>query len=312
MIDFKHVTKIYDQHKVLNNLSLTIAKHELFVLVGPSGSGKTTLLKMVNRLNTPTSGEIIVNGQRVSQIDDVQQFRRHIGYVLQAGALFPNLNVTENAAIQLESLHWPPQKQHQRIAELLQQVGLEPKAFMQRYPHELSGGEAQRIGIVRALAAKPDIILMDEPFSALDPLSREQLQALVLQLHQQLQMTIIFVTHDMEEAVKLADRLAVIYQGELQQVGTPDEILAQPVNSFVHDFFQSLERKQLYLQQVLAAGWGTPPETGTELEFAPTKTVADWAQLLAEHPYQNIKVNNLILKPQDLLQYVAHLKPGRK
>lgn len=312
MIDFKHVTKNYDQHKVLNNLSLTIAEHELFVLVGPSGSGKTTLLKMVNRLNTPTSGEIIVNGQRVSQIDNVQQFRRHIGYVFQAGALFPNLNVVENAAIQLEALHWSPQKQHQRIEELLQQVGLNPQAFMKRYPHELSGGEAQRIGIVRALAAKPDIILMDEPFSALDPLSREQLQALVLQLHQQLQMTIIFVTHDMEEAVKLADRLAVIYQGKLQQIGTPDEILAQPVNSFVHDFFQSLERKQLYLQQVLDAGWGTIAKTGTTLDFAPTKTLADWAKLLAEHPHQNIRVNDLILTPQDLLQYVAHLNQWRK
>ncbi|WP_457951184.1 ABC transporter ATP-binding protein [Lactiplantibacillus pentosus] len=312
MITFKQVTKTYAQSVALQRVNLTINSRELFVLVGPSGSGKTTLLKMINRLNEPTSGEVRIDDQKVNDVE-VQTLRRTIGYVLQSGALFPNMTVFENAAISLAVLGWPIKKQYERVNALLQLVGLAPQKFAERHPSELSGGEAQRVGIVRALAADPLIVLMDEPFSALDPISKRQLQELVLTLHQRLETTFVFVTHDMQEAIKLADRMAVIHNGELQQVGTPAEILTMPQNKFVANFFAGEVNTKLYLQAVLTAHLGTvsSSETSNEaIELKRTDTLSTWAAILAKKPRALIRVDGKVLAPQDLMQYMATIQLG--
>ncbi|WP_125704188.1 ABC transporter ATP-binding protein [Lacticaseibacillus daqingensis] len=309
MLTFKQVTKAYGDQRALDAVSLTIASHELFVLVGPSGSGKTTLLKMINRLNTPTSGQILIDDSDVAAVTDVRALRRRIGYVLQGGALFPNMTVAQNVAVPLATLGWSQAAQTARVTELLTQVGLSPERFLTRKPSELSGGEAQRVGIIRALAAKPDIILMDEPFSALDPLSRTQLQALVRQLHAALKTTIVFVTHDMDEALALADRLAVMHAGQLQQVGTPAELLGAPANDFVAQFFAGARDAQQYLRQVIAAGFGHPG-TG-EQALAPTATLQAWAQVLRQTPTQAVQVGPTVLEPADLIAYLASTKEVR-
>ncbi|MCS8602955.1 ABC transporter ATP-binding protein [Lactiplantibacillus pentosus] len=312
MITFKQVTKTYAQSVALQRVNLTINSRELFVLVGPSGSGKTTLLKMINRLNEPTSGEVRIDDQKVNDVE-VKTLRRTIGYVLQSGALFPNMTVFENAAISLAVLGWPIKKQHERVNALLQLVGLAPQKFAERHPSELSGGEAQRVGIVRALAADPLIVLMDEPFSALDPISKRQLQELVLTLHQRLETTFVFVTHDMQEAIKLADRMAVIHNGELQQVGTPAEILTMPQNKFVANFFAGEVNTKLYLQAVLTAHLGTvsSSETSNEaIELKRTDTLSTWAAILAKKPRALIRVDGKVLAPQDLMQYMAKIQLG--
>lgn len=312
MITFNQVTKTYAQSVALQRVNLTINSRELFVLVGPSGSGKTTLLKMINRLNEPTSGEVRIDDQKVNDVE-VKTLRRTIGYVLQSGALFPNMTVFENAAISLAVLGWPIKKQHERVNALLQLVGLAPQKFAERHPSELSGGEAQRVGIVRALAADPLIVLMDEPFSALDPISKRQLQELVLTLHQRLETTFVFVTHDMQEAIKLADRMAVIHNGELQQVGTPAEILTMPKNKFVTNFFAGEVNTKLYLQAVLTAHLGTvsSSETSNEaIELKRTDTLSTWAAILAKKPRALIRVDGKVLAPQDLMQYMATIQSG--
>ncbi|MBU7447686.1 MULTISPECIES: ABC transporter ATP-binding protein [Lactiplantibacillus] len=312
MITFKQVTKTYAQSVALQRVNLTINSRELFVLVGPSGSGKTTLLKMINRLNEPTSGEVRIDDQKVNDVE-VKTLRRTIGYVLQSGALFPNMTVFENAAISLAVLGWPIKKQRERVNALLQLVGLAPQKFAERHPSELSGGEAQRVGIVRALAADPLIVLMDEPFSALDPISKRQLQELVLTLHQRLETTFVFVTHDMQEAIKLADRMAVIHNGELQQVGTPAEILTMPKNKFVTNFFAGEVNTKLYLQAVLTAHLGTvsSSETSNEaIELKRTDTLSTWAAILAKKPRALIRVDGKVLAPQDLMQYMAKIQLG--
>ncbi|WP_455386552.1 ABC transporter ATP-binding protein [Lactiplantibacillus pentosus] len=312
MITFKQVTKTYAQSVALQRVNLTINSRELFVLVGPTGSGKTTLLKMINRLNEPTSGEVRIDDQKVNDVE-VQTLRRTIGYVLQSGALFPNMTVFENAAISLAVLGWPIKKQHERVNALLQLVGLAPQKFAERHPSELSGGEAQRVGIVRALAADPLIVLMDEPFSALDPISKRQLQELVLTLHQRLETTFVFVTHDMQEAIKLADRMAVIHNGELQQVGTPAEILTMPQNKFVANFFAGEMNTKLYLQAVLTAHLGTVSSSETSndaIELKRTDTLSTWAAILAKKPRALIRVDGKVLAPQDLMQYMATIQLG--
>lgn len=307
MIEFKNVSKQYENKIALNDLNLVINDGELFVLVGPSGSGKTTLLKMINRLVVPTNGTITINDEDVKQAD-IRQLRREIGYVLQAGALFPNMTVEQNASIQLDQLKWDVRKKHDRICELLERVGLDPETFLNRMPSELSGGEAQRVGIVRALASQPKFVLMDEPFSALDPLSRRQLQQLVITLHQELATTIVFVTHDMQEAIKLADRLAVVHNGDLLQVGRPREILANPANDFVADFFDDSTTRSLFLSQVTKTGFGRLPQDADEpVRLADSDTIFSWADLLNQHPRQLILVNDLILEPQDLVAYMAQI-----
>lgn len=236
MITFDNVSKMYsNDHVAVKALNVEIKKGEFFVIIGPSGCGKTTLLKMINRLIPLTEGTIWINGKRVSDYN-IHELRWSIGYVLQQIALFPHMTIEENIAIVPELKKWSKTKIQKRVDELLELVGLEPEKYRQRKPKELSGGEQQRVGVLRALAADPEIILMDEPFSALDPISRTKLQDDLLDMQRKIQKTIVFVSHDMQEALKLGDRLCVMKDGEIVQIGSPQEIVENPVNDFVQQF----------------------------------------------------------------------------
>ena len=236
MIEYKNVVLRYTDTDILKDVNLHIEDGEFMILVGPSGSGKTTMLKMINRLLEPTDGNIYMDGKRIKDYDE-RELRLSTGYVLQAIALFPNLTVAENIALIPEMKGWGKERVASKTVELLEKVGLPASDYADRKPHELSGGEQQRIGIVRAIIAEPKILLMDEPFSALDAISRKQLQALTKDLHKEFGMTTIFVTHDTDEALKLGDRIAVLQEGEIVQVADSDTILAQPANDFVADLF---------------------------------------------------------------------------
>lgn len=236
MIEYKHVVLRYTEKEVLRDVNLRIEQGEFMVLVGPSGSGKTTMLKMINRLLEPTGGDIYMDGKRIKDYDE-RELRLSTGYVLQAIALFPNLTVAENIALIPEMKGWSKEQIASKTEELLDKVGLPAVDYAYRLPSELSGGEQQRIGIVRAIIAESRILLMDEPFSALDAISRKQLQALTKDLHKEFGMTTIFVTHDTDEALKLGDRVAVLQEGEIVQVANAETILAQPANDFVADLF---------------------------------------------------------------------------
>ena len=243
MIEFINVGMTYPCGNVgLKNINLTINESEITVFIGPSGSGKTTLLKMINRLEDNTTGEVKINGKNVKEYD-IHKMRWDIGYALQQVALFPHMNVEENIAIVPELKKWKKEKINARIDELLNMVGLEPEKYRKRKPSELSGGEAQRVGIARALAADPKIILMDEPFSALDPITRASLQEDVKKLQKQIHKTIVFVTHDIEEAFLLGDKICIIQDGELIQSGTKQEIISNPKNDFVKKFI-AIKKKE--------------------------------------------------------------------
>lgn len=220
--------------KAVNDLSLEFKKGEFIVFIGPSGCGKTTTMKMINRLIEPSEGSIYINGENILEKDPVQ-LRREIGYVIQQIGLFPHMTIQENISLVPKLLKWPEEKRRTRARELLELVDMTPE-YLDRFPHELSGGQQQRIGVLRALAADQSLILMDEPFGALDPITRDALQEEFKKLQQKLGKTIVFVTHDMDEALKLADQLVILRDGQLVQVGTPDEILRNPVNDFVEEF----------------------------------------------------------------------------
>ncbi|TXR69920.1 glycine/betaine ABC transporter ATP-binding protein [Bacillus sp. AY18-3] len=236
MIQFNHVSKAYeDGMKAVDSLHLEIKKGEFFVLIGPSGCGKTTTMKMINRLIETTEGSILIDGKDIQQYN-INELRWNIGYVLQQIALFPHMTIAENIAVVPEMRKWSKEKIKVRVDELLQMVGLDPDVYRDRMPDELSGGQKQRVGVVRALAANPKIVLMDEPFSALDPLSREQLQKDIVQLQKKIQKTIVFVTHDMQEALSLGDRICIMKEGKVVQLDTPEGIIHNPKNEFVEEF----------------------------------------------------------------------------
>lgn len=236
MIRFDNVNKIYpDGFHALKDISFEVEKGELVTLIGPSGCGKTTTMRMVNRLIEPSSGSIYVDGQDIAQTNPVE-LRRGIGYVIQQIGLFPHMTIGQNISLVPKLKHWEQGKIDKRVDELLDLVGLDPSVFRDRYPSELSGGQQQRVGVVRALAAEPPVVLMDEPFSALDPISREQLQDELIRLQEEIQKTIVFVTHDMDEALKIANRIAIMRDGEIVQIGTPDQILRHPKDDFVRGF----------------------------------------------------------------------------
>ena len=238
MIALREVSKSFDGGGTyaVRDLSLDVAAGETLVLLGSSGCGKSTTLKLINRLVEPTGGTIQLDGRDIMQHDPVS-LRRSIGYVFQGIGLFPHLTVRQNVEIVPRLLGWPASKRRERARELLTIVGLNPDEHEQRFPDELSGGQQQRVGVARALAADPAYLLMDEPFGALDALTRDTLQQELLAVKRRLGKTIIFVTHDIFEALTLADRIAVLHAGQLQQVGTKEEILGQPATSFVRDLF---------------------------------------------------------------------------
>ena len=236
VIVFENVSKKYDNDQfAVKSLDLEIKKGELFVIIGPSGCGKTTLLKMINRLIHLTEGTIRIEGKRISDYN-LHELRWNIGYVLQQIALFPHMTIEENIAIVPELKKWSHEQIQHRVGELLDMVGLEADQYRHRKPNDLSGGQQQRVGVIRALAADPEVILMDEPFSALDPLSRTKLQDELLELQRTIKKTIVFVSHDMQEALKLGDRICVMRDGEIVQIGTPQEIIQHPENDFVKEF----------------------------------------------------------------------------
>jgi osmoprotectant transport system ATP-binding protein len=239
-IRLEGVSKVYpDGTSAVRELDLTFAAGELTVLVGPSGCGKTTTMKMINRVIEPSTGRILLGGDDVTRVDPVQ-LRRRIGYVIQSVGLFPHQTVRRNVATVPRLLGWDKARTRDRVEELLELVGLDPATFGDRYPHQLSGGQRQRAGVARALAADPAVLLMDEPFSAVDPIVRERLQSEFLRLQETVRKTIVFVTHDIEEAVRLGDRIAVMSQGgTVEQFAPPAELLGSPSSPFVADFVGS-------------------------------------------------------------------------
>ncbi|WP_017382070.1 ABC transporter ATP-binding protein [Paenisporosarcina sp. TG-14] len=248
MIRFDQVTKQFaDGTEALKNVSLTIPTGKLTVIIGPSGCGKTTLMKMINHLEAPTSGEVLIDELSIKDRDDVE-LRRSIGYVIQRIGLFPHMTIAKNASIVPKLKGWSEEKTQTRIRELMNIVGLDPDTYLERFPLELSGGQQQRIGVVRALAGDPNIMLMDEPFSALDPISREQLQDELRNLQKRIKKTIVFVTHDMDEALKIADHIIVLRAGEVEQIGSSNDLIHDPKNDFVRNFIgqDRINRKRTF------------------------------------------------------------------
>lgn len=239
MIIYENITKRYDDITIIDNLNLTINDGEFVVLIGPSGCGKTTTLKMVNRLIKFNKGKIYIDDKNIKDINPVE-LRRKIGYVIQQIGLFPNMTIEENIAVVPKLLKWSKEKRNKRVRELLEMVNLPYEENAKKYPNELSGGQQQRIGVLRALAAGPPIILMDEPFGALDPISRDSLQDELKNLQKKLHKTIIFVTHDMDEAVKLADRIVFMAEGKILQAASPEDMLNKPAHPLISKFMGKL------------------------------------------------------------------------
>ena len=235
MIEYRNVTKRYGDRAVVKNVSFTIEDGQFAVLIGPSGCGKTTTLKMLNRLIQSDEGEILLDGKNVNEIN-AEQLRQHIGYVIQQIGLFPNMTVEQNITVVPRLLKWDKERCAKRVRELLALVDMDYDTYAKKYPNELSGGQQQRVGVLRALAAEPPVILMDEPFGALDPITRDSLQDEVKSLQKRLKKTIIFVTHDMNEAIKMADVILFLNDGELQQQASPEEMLRAPANDVVREF----------------------------------------------------------------------------
>lgn len=237
MIRMENVTKHYAEAAVpsVENLTLEVPEGSIVALIGPSGCGKTTTMRMINRLIEPTEGRIFVNGEDVTHVDPVQ-LRRHIGYVIQSVGLFPHMTIAENIAAVPNLLGWDKARIDRRTAELLDLVGLDPRDMLNRYPRQLSGGQRQRIGVARALAADPAVLLMDEPFGAIDPIARARLQDEFRQILSRVRKTVVLVTHDLDEAIRLGDRIAIMRDGRIVQYDTPDAILSRPADDFVANF----------------------------------------------------------------------------
>ena len=287
-VEFRDVTKRYADQVAVDGLSFTVDAGKICILVGPSGSGKTTSLKMVNRLIEPTAGAILIDGQDVLSGDPVL-LRRRIGYVIQQVGLFPHQTIEQNIGTVPRLLGWDKSRIRSRSLELLELVGLDPERYATRYPAQLSGGERQRAGVARALAAEPPVMLMDEPFGAVDPIVRERLQSELLRIQRELGTTILFVTHDIDEAIRLGDRIAIMKDGRLVQYAPPGELLAQPANAFVAEFVGA--DRGLKSLELLTVG-------GADLDASvPRDTVDPRAPLLA--PAMTLRVALSLLLQSD-------------
>ena len=251
-IEFKNVSKTFKGagYPAVNDVSLTVNEGEFITILGSSGCGKTTLLKMINRLYEPDSGSIILFGEDISTVD-VVKVRRRIGYVIQQIGLFPHYTVGDNIATVPKLLKWNKARINARVDELLTLVGLEPKEFRDRYPAQLSGGQQQRVGLARALAVDPKIMLMDEPFGAVDSITREKLQDELVRLHKETGKTFLFVTHDIEEAFKLGDRVLIMNEGTVRQFDTPEAIIRHPADPFVQSLVDSAKAKEAFWREYL-------------------------------------------------------------
>lgn len=293
MLRLEHVSKIFeDGTKAVDDINLEIESGEFVVFIGPSGCGKTTTMKMINRLIETTEGNIFIEQENIKD-KDVVELRRSIGYVIQQIGLFPHMTIAENISLVPKLLHWPEDKRRTRAEELLQLVNMD-QAYLDKYPNELSGGQQQRIGVLRALAADPPLILMDEPFGALDPITRDSLQEEFKKLQQSLGKTIVFVTHDMDEAIKLADRIVIMRQGKIVQVGAPEEILSQPANAFVEEFIgkHRLIESRPTLQTVQQIMNENPISINEE------QTISEAIRLMKDHKVDSL----LVVNEQHVLQ----------
>jgi osmoprotectant transport system ATP-binding protein len=291
-VEFRHVTKRFDPRErggaaAVDDLSLAVPPGEICVLVGPSGCGKTTTLKMVNRLVEPTSGQVLLDGEDVTRVDAVA-LRRRIGYVIQQIGLFPHQTIGENVATVPRLLQWPRERIARRVDELLELVGLDPGRMAARYPAQLSGGERQRVGVARALAAEPPVLLMDEPFGAVDPIVRARLQDEFLRIQRHLRTTVLFVTHDIDEAIKVGDRVAVFMEGgRVAQYSPPAELLAHPASDYVAQFVGTDRAlKRLALTSVGELRLDGPPsaDTGDEPRLTRDTNVRDALAVLLASP----------------------------
>ncbi|MHA6250806.1 ABC transporter ATP-binding protein [Oceanobacillus sp. CAU 1775] len=308
MILFENVTKNFTEDKpAVDTVNFRVNKGEFFVLIGPSGSGKTTTLKMINRLIPLTKGTISIDEKRISDYK-IDELRWNIGYVLQQIALFPHMTIEENIAIVPELKQWDKKKIQNRVTELLEMVGLDPDTYRNRMPHELSGGQQQRVGVLRALAADPEIILMDEPFSALDPISREKLQEDLIELHRSIKKTIVFVTHDIKEAMKLADRICLMRAGKVVQLGAPAELLNNPANEFVSEFVQGVSQigshfdLEMYITPLSAENNQVYPVIST------SATLAEVLEQLAHHDRLTVEKDGIpigMVNRQTMIHYFS-------
>jgi osmoprotectant transport system ATP-binding protein len=283
MIEIDRVRKAYDGRAIVSDLTLTIPEGALCVLLGLSGCGKSTTLRMINRLVPHDSGTIRVGGEDVTSVAP-EALRRRIGYAIQSTGLFPHWRIEDNIATVPRLLGWPAARVRDRVTELLTLLRLDPETYCSKYPHQLSGGEQQRVGVARALAADPEILLMDEPFGAVDPITRDALQAEVLRIHKATGKTIVFVTHDIEEALRLATVIVIMERGRLAQVGTPLEIIENPASNFVRDFVgvQGIGLKLLSVRRV--ADRLRPGDNADGVAIAADATLADaLATMVARH-----------------------------
>jgi osmoprotectant transport system ATP-binding protein len=317
MITLDHVTKLFTSHgrtvRAVDDVSFDVGEGQLYVLIGPSGSGKTTTMRMINRLESISEGRILVDGRDIRSFD-VVELRRRIGYVIQQGGLLPHFTVAENVAIVPRLLGWPKAKRRARAEELLDLVGLTPNLFADRYPRQLSGGQQQRVGVARALAADPPIVLMDEPFGAVDPITRKQLQRELRRIQAEVHKTIVFVTHDIAEAFLLGDRIGLMAEGRLVQDGTPADLLRRPAAPFVSEFIGE-ERGVLSLSHTDLAEIAEPapsPPPPDALVLAGNLTVLEAGQALNQQASLNgqespngggVWVNDATGRPNQFLSY---------
>jgi osmoprotectant transport system ATP-binding protein len=300
MIHFEGISKRYKTKQVLNEVTFTIESGSLVAVIGESGCGKTTLLKMINRLIKPTSGMIYIDDKSISSMDEVT-LRRSIGYVIQQTGLFPHMTVKENIELISKLEKRPAQEIEKNTEELMQMVGLDGKEFLNRYPTELSGGQQQRVGVARAFATDPDIILMDEPFSALDPMTRADLQDELVQLHSKLKKTIVFVTHDMDEAIKIADMICIMKDGDILQYDTPENILNNPSDDFVSSF---VGRNRI---------WSSPEyiKVSDIMIESPVTAFRDLTVLKCIDKMRQNKVDSLLIVERGTRQLAGIVKAGR-
>lgn len=312
MIKFEKVYKRYDDKAVVSDFTLNIKEGEFFVLIGPSGSGKTTTLKMINQLINLSEGYIRIQEKPISDFD-LQELRWNIGYVLQQIALFPNMTVEENILIVPEMKKWSEEDMENRVIELLESVNMDPDKYRHRHISELSGGEQQRIGVIRALAADPDIILMDEPFSALDPITRNNLQKDVLKLQQKFKKTVVFVTHDMQEAISLGDRICLMNNGKIEQVGTANEILKNPANDFVRKFLQTglpHYQEEKIVQHLIDGNYYSTTEIPANATISVADSVKDLIILLSKNEVVHVEnseaSSQIVINKNHLLDFLAY------
>lgn len=306
MITFENVKKRFpDGTEALNGVSVTIPTNQLTAIIGPSGCGKTTLMRMINRLELPTEGEVYIDGEPISERDEIE-LRRSIGYVIQRIGLIPHMTIKENIALVPELLGWDQEKIATRVDELLEMVGLEPETFKGRYPLELSGGQQQRVGVSRALASNPNIVLMDEPFSALDPISREQLQSKLREMQTQINKTIVFVTHDMDEALEIADNIIIMRDGKIEQMATPSALIEHQESDFVREFIgqDRIMRRRDFGSQSLTNFVAFFDQTwdGEVHEIDVEVSIKEAIERLDRHPNSRLAV----LKDGEMIGYIGH------